>query len=46
MGDLEVVILNEVSQRERQIPCDFSYIWNPKYDRNEPVYKTEADAGT
>ena len=28
MDDLAVIILSEVSQRERQIPCDFTYIWN------------------
>ena len=46
MNDLEVIILSEVSQRERQIPCDFTYIWNPKYDTNEPIYETETDSGT
>ena len=46
MDDLEFIILSEVSQRERQIPCDFTYIWNPKYDTNESIYKTETDSGT
>ena len=26
---------------ERQIPCDTTYMWNLKYDTNEPIYKTE-----
>ena len=34
------------SQRERQILHDITYVWNLKYDTNEPVYKTEADSQT
>ena len=29
------------SERERQIPYDITYMWNLKYDTNEPIYKTE-----
>ena len=29
------------SERERQIPYDITYKWNPKYDTNELIYKTE-----
>ena len=25
------------SERERQIPYDITYIWNLKYDTNEPI---------
>ena len=28
------------SDRERQIPYDITYMWNLKYDTNEPIYKT------
>ena len=31
------------SQRERQIPYDITYMWNLKYDTNEPIYETEAE---
>ena len=34
------------SERERQIPYDISYMWNLKYDTNEPIYETETDSGT
>ena len=34
------------SERERQIPYDTAYMWNLKYDTNEPVYKTETDPQT
>ena len=40
---LEIVILSEVSQTERQIPYDTTYMWNLKYDPNELIYKTKAD---
>ena len=29
------------SERERKISCNITYMWNLKYDTNEPVYKTE-----
>ena len=29
------------SERERQIPYDITYMWNLKYDTNEPFCKTE-----
>ena len=29
------------SERERQIPYDITYTWNPKYDTNEPIYETD-----
>ena len=28
------------SERERQIPYDFTYMWNLKYDTNESIYET------
>jgi len=35
---LEIIILSQ-SERERQIPCDITYMWNLKYDTNEPSMK-------
>ena len=29
------------SERERQISYDITYVWNLKYDTNEPIYETE-----
>ena len=40
--DLEIVTLNEVSQGERQIAHDITYIWNLKNDTNEFMYKTDS----
>ena len=34
------------SQRGRQIPYDRSYMWNLKYDINEPIHETETDSQT
>ena len=41
---LEIIILSEVSQR--QIPYDITYMWNLKYDTNEPIHETETKSGT
>ena len=29
------------SGRERQMPCDITYMWNLKYDTNELIYEIE-----
>ena len=34
------------SERERQMLYDITYMWNLKYDTNEPIYKTETDSQT
>ena len=34
------------SERERQIPYVITYMWNLKYDANEPIYETETDSQT
>ena len=34
---LEMIILSK-SERESQIPYDITYMWNIKYDTNEPIY--------
>ena len=41
---LEIIILSEVSQKERQIPYDITYTWNLKYDTNETIYETETES--
>ena len=30
------------SDRERQIPYDITYMWNLKYDTNEPIYEPDS----
>ena len=39
----ETLILSEVSQeeRERQIPCDITSIWNLIYGTKEPFHRKE-----
>ena len=44
--NLEITKLSEVSQTERQMPYDITYMWNLKYDTNELIYKTETDSQT
>ena len=40
--DLETIILSQ-SDKERQIPYDITYMWNPKF---EFISKTETDSQT
>ena len=40
---LEIIILSEISQKEREIPYDISYMWNLKYDTNELICQMETD---
>ena len=42
---LEIIILSEVSQKKTNT-IDITYMWNLKYDTNEPIYKTETDSQT
>ena len=42
--NLEIIILSEVSRRERQVSYDISYMWNVKSNTNEKTYKTEMDS--
>ena len=39
---IEIITLSEVSQKERQIPYDSTYLWNLKYNTNEPIYKIDS----
>ena len=34
------------SEKGRQTPYDITYMWNLKYDPNEPIYETETDLQT
>ena len=42
--ELEMIIVSE--ERERQIPYNVTYMWNLKYDTNEPTYETETKSET
>ena len=44
--DLDIIILSAMTERERQIPYDITYIWNLKYDTNNLIYETEIDSQT
>ena len=39
--DLEIIIVNEVSQKDKY---DITYMWTINYDTNELIYETEADS--
>ena len=39
--ELEILVLGEVSQKEKDTPYDITYIWNLKYGINEPIHKTK-----
>ena len=38
---LEILILSEVSQKEKDKYHMISYMWNLKYGTDEPIYRTE-----
>ena len=44
--DLEIVILSEVNQREKNIIWYQLYVESEKNDINELIYKTESDSPT
>ena len=44
--DLEIIIVSEMSKRERQILYDITYMWKLKYDTTELIFKTETDSQT
>ena len=35
--ELETLILSEVSQKERQVSYDITYLWNLKYGKDNPI---------
>ena len=44
---LEIITLKwNKLQKERQIPCDITHIWNLKYDTNEIIYEIETNSQT
>ena len=42
---LENIILSELSQKEKDIPYDVTYMWNLKCDTDEFIYKTNKLTG-
>ena len=42
MEDLEITILNEVSQKEKERSYGGPYMWNRKRDANERILKTNS----
>ena len=42
---LEVLILSEVSQKEKAKYHMMSHMWNLRYGTNEPIYETETGHG-
>ena len=39
---LEIIMLSEVSQKEKDKYHDITHMWNLKYGTNEPVYETDS----
>ena len=46
MDGLEIIILNEISQKERQLPYNDTNIWNLKCETNEVIYKMKTNSQT
>ena len=44
--EIEILMLSEVSQREKDISYDITYIWNLIYNTNEPIYRKETNSWT
>ena len=44
--DLEIIILSEVSQKEKEISYVITYTWNLKYGTNELIYEAETESQT
>ena len=42
--DLEIIILSEVSQKEKEISYVITYMWNLKYGTNELTYESETES--
>ena len=41
---LEIIILSEVSQKEKDTSYNIVYRWNLNQGTNKPIYKTETDS--
>ena len=44
--ELEILIQSEVSQKGKDRYHMISHMWNLKYGKNEPIYRTEIDSHT
>ena len=44
--DLEIIILSEASQTEKDIAYYITYMWNLKYDTHGLIYETETGSQT
>ena len=44
--DLEMIMLNELSQKEKDKASNITYMWNLKYDTNEFIYEIETKSWT
>ena len=44
--DLEIIILSNISQTEKDIPYNITYMWNLKYNTSEHTYERETDSQT
>ena len=44
--DLEITILSEISQKEKDKSHEITYMWYLKYDTNELFYEAETDSQT
>ena len=42
--DLEIIMLNELSQKEKDKASNITYMWNLKYDTNEFIYEIETES--
>ena len=44
--DLDIIILSEVNQTEKDVSCDITHMWNLIFlnDTSELIYKTETDS--
>ena len=43
---LGMLILSEVSQKEKDRYHEITYMWNLKHDTNEPIFRIETDIRT
>ena len=44
--ELEILILSDISHKEKDKYHYITYLWNLKYGTNEPIHKTEIDSQT
>ena len=44
--ELEIIMLNEISEKERKISYGITYMWNLKYDTIKTLNETETSSQT